>query len=47
MVDSSLVIVTNLYEVNKMNRDVLGKVANKLTILGESSSRTPYSSQPS
>ena len=46
MVDGSLVAVTDLYEVNEMNRDVLGKVADKLTALGESSS-TPCSSQPS
>ena len=38
MVDSFLVIVTDLYKVNKINRDILRKVANKLTILRELSS---------
>ena len=47
MVDGFLVAITDLYEVNEMNRHVLGKVADKLTTLGESSSRTPCSSQPS
>ena len=44
MVDGSLVVVTDLYKVNEINRDILGKVADKLTTLGESSSRTLCSS---